>query len=150
MADAPQQRTDWAKTPVWERVLALILLFVIVFGALALILLGESGINRLWLAELRGLICWIFVFLGGVWFLVKRGLPKSVIGAIEVTAAFLSNYHQLGKLIQSPGYDVYERLTFIVAGLAVTAKGFEHIAEGWNKEKVDNAVRAFVKFMNYQ
>jgi hypothetical protein len=79
-------------------------------------------------------MCFWFAGLG-YWY-VKSKTPRPLIGVIEIVAGLWSNYHQMTKIGMKLGdYDKYDRIVFIIAGIAVIGHGFQELIEGLQGQK---------------
>jgi hypothetical protein len=75
-------------------------------------------------------ISYFLVFTGLFWYSFSTTIPKWIFAILEIAAGTVSNYHQLTQqLAKESQYGYYDRLTFILAGTAVIAKGFQDLFE---------------------
>lgn len=73
---------------------------------------------------------WGLVFAGALCALGAAVIPKLLVACFQVLLAGASNYYQLSKLVEAGAQtQVYDRLTFIVAGVAVMATGFKTLSK---------------------
>jgi hypothetical protein len=85
----------------------------------------------------RLLACFCFLLAGlGYWF-IRRKMHQTVIGILEIIAGLVSNYFQLERL---GGRGAYDRIVFIIAGVAVIGHGFKELFEGITTFMKENVV----------
>ena len=62
---------------------------------------------------------------------ISKKTPQAVLGLLEIGIALVSNFYQLTRLATIPTRaEMYDRLTFLAAGIAVIAHGVKEIEKG--------------------
>jgi hypothetical protein len=81
---------------------------------------------------------WIALALllaGALFASIKPEIPKLAFAVMQLTAASISNFYQIGKILEGgTKTQFYDRLIFIIAGVAVTAAAFEAIFKAEDEE----------------
>jgi hypothetical protein len=87
---------------------------------------GDSGNLRL----MREVACLPLFILACVYAFLKLQGFKITFAALEVLAAIANTYYQVGRIADDPSHSqFYDRLVFIVAGIAVMGNGLKKFLE---------------------
>lgn len=108
-------------------------------GFVLIIAIATQSISARKILEWRVYITIAFLIWGMVVAAIKGLTPKKVLAAGQIVLAMLSNYHQVNELakVEATG-NLYDRLTFIAAGLAIVVAGFGKVFEAEDAERAEN------------
>ena len=105
---------------------------------LILIIAGYVSFLHLQSPVSRAIICVGFFVWGFLYWLVSATRWRIAFGLAQIGFALVSDWYQLSKLaVQGASQRPYERLAFIIAGIAFVAHGCKDVGKGlrqWRKK----------------
>ena len=124
-------KSDTTATPLQM----ITMVVALVGGLVVFILILTKSISAAKLHAWRELIWLSFIVWAAMIAAVKDLIPKKAIATAQVLFALWSNDHQIDQIARSGlSGDIYTRVTFIVAGLAVMVAGIGKLIEAEKDE----------------
>jgi Na+/glutamate symporter len=111
---------------------------ILAYSILAIVwmVMGKSSLLQLASPWVRVFLCFSFLFWSLTYYLYQETAWSILFGLFQIIGATASNWYQLTRLAdphQGLQHNLYDRLVFIAAGIAVTAKGWKDIEKGAGK-----------------